>query len=151
MPERSRYHQISIPSDCLEIWRGCARFERPMPRAEVIRNALYAVLFRLEANHNDWKATKLDDLIRSRYRWLYPIYNTAYYADGEIDGLFSRLLTVPDAPKRQPLTVAAIRFYAWTLDWSILSKDPTVEYNVDLPVNWWEAVARFHWIDQVRV
>jgi hypothetical protein len=117
-----------------------------MHRQEVIRNALYAVLFRLEANHNDWKATKLGGLIRSHYRWLWPLENTSYYADGEVDGLFSRLLTVPDAPKRQPLTVAAIRFYSWTLDWYLLSKDPTVEYNMDLPEDWYSTVYRYHWI-----
>jgi hypothetical protein len=53
---------------------------------------------------------------------------------------------VPDAPKRQPLTVAAIRFYSWTLDWYLLSKDPTVEYNMDLPEDWYSTVYRYHWI-----
>ena len=151
MPERTRYQAVTLPADCLAIWKGCAKFERFMPRNEVVRNALYAVLFRLEANKDNWKATNLDTLIRSRYRWLYKLENTSYYADGEIDGLFSRLLTVPDAPKRQPLTVAAIRFYALTLDWSILSKDPTVEYNMDLPADWWATVAQFHWIDQAAL
>lgn len=150
MPERTRYQPITLPADCLEILRGCARFEKPMPRAEAIKNALYAVLFRLEANGDNWKATKLNDLIQSRYRWLYPRHNTQYYSDGEIDGLISRLLTVPDAPKRQPLTVAAIRFYAWTLDWSMVSGEP-LNYTMSIPQNWWDTVCRFHWIDQAKV
>ena len=150
MSDRTRYQPITLPGDCLEILRGFAKLPNRLGRTSVIKNALYSTLFRLEANRNDWKATNLDDLIRSRYRWLYPTHNTQYYTDGEIDGLISRLLTVPDAPKRQPLTVAAIRFYAYLTDWSMLSGEP-LNYTMPIPQNWWDTVCRFHWIDQAKV
>ena len=151
MENKTRYQPITLPSDCLQVLKGFGSLpDKPLGRADVIRRSLHAVEHRIEKAGGRWKSTDLYKLIRPNYRWLYTLHNTNYYSDGEIDGLISRLLTVPDAPKRQPLTVVAIRLYSWIADWSMVSK-LELDYDIPVPEDWYMTVARYHWIDQTSV